>query len=773
MRQRAVGASNLRTPGIDESSDIYIFVYVFSSVKELRKITKYLAKHKISMLLIVLFLVIEAIFDLSLPQYTADIVDVGIQQGGIEHAAPEVIRESSFDTLSLFMTSDETALLEKYYDLHDADDIGDIDILTDDSSVNEPLYVLNESGSEHMDDIDELVSLPMVITTYAGESDEMQQAVSQLSAMKAAGADTDEMITSMREQIMEKYDTMSDSIISQAALSYVQAEYKAIGVDTDAIQTSYLWRTGGIMLLYSVIIMLCAILVSYFASRAGAAIGRDLRNSVFKKVVSFSNVETIRFSTASLITRCTNDIQQVQMVCVLIMRIILYAPILAIGGIIKVVNTHTGMSWIIVVAVVAVSCVVAILMSVTLPKFRIMQTLVDKLNLVSREILSGIPVIRAFSREKHEEARFRDANENLMKTQLFTNRAMSFMMPSMMFIMNAVSVLIVWKGAHGVELGNLQVGDMIAFITYTMIIVASFLMITIIAILLPRAGVAAERIEEVINTEPAITDKPEEMLRDGELDDIEGRITFENVSFRYPDAEKDSISDISFTAEPGATTAIIGSTGSGKSTLMNLILRFYDVSEGRILIDGIDIRDISQKKLRSLTGYVPQKGFLFSGTIESNLKFGGEYIDDESVKEAVEISQSADFISEKPDGLKSHVAQEGSNVSGGQRQRLSIARAIARKAKILLFDDSFSALDFKTDAALRHALEENTSGITRIIVAQRISTIMYADKIIVMNEGRIVGTGTHEELMNSCTEYREIAESQLSAKDIEMKGGLA
>ncbi len=739
----------------------------------MRKILKHLAKHKIAMLLIVLLLVIEALFDLSLPQYTADIVDVGIQQGGIENAAPEVIRESSLDTLRLFMTSDEADLLKKYYDLHDEGDIDDIKLITDDSSVNEPLYVLNDSGKEHIEDIDAAVSLPMVISSYASQSEEMQQMVSQLSAMQAAGADTDEIITSMRDQIMEKYDTMSDSIISQAALSYVQAEYEAIGVDTDAIQTSYLWHTGGIMLLYSVIIMLCAIAVSFIASRAGAEIGRDLRNSVFKKVITFSNVETSRFSTASLITRCTNDIQQVQMVCVIIMRIILYAPILAIGGIIKVVNTHTGMSWIIAVAVAAIFCVVGVLMSVTIPKFKIMQTLVDKLNLVSREILSGIPVIRAFSREKHEEERFRDANEKLMKTQLFTNRSMAFMMPCMMFIMNAVSVLIVWKGSHGVELGNLQVGDMIAFITYTMIIVGSFLMITVVAILLPRAGVAAERIEEVLDTEPAITDKPEAQLRDSELDDIKGRITFENVSFRYPNAEEDSISDISFTAEPGETTAIIGSTGSGKSTLMNLILRFYDVSEGRILIDGIDIRDISQKKLRSLTGYVPQKGFLFSGTIESNLKFGGDYIDEESVREAVEISQSAEFISEKPEGLESPVAQEGSNVSGGQRQRLSIARAIARKSKILLFDDSFSALDFKTDAALRHALEESTSDITRIIVAQRISTIMYADKIVVMNEGRIVGVGTHEELMENCTEYREIAESQLSAEDIEMKGGLA
>ena len=557
---------------------------------------------------------------------------------------------------------------------------------------------------------------------------------------------------------------LSDSIISQMALAFVRQEYEAIGLDTDEIQTSYLFRTGGIMLLYSIIMMLAAIAVSYIASRTSAAIGRDLRGRVFRKVLSFSGGETDRFSTASLITRSTNDIQQVQMVCVLLLRMVLYAPVLGIGGIVKVSHTETGMSWIIAVAVVAIVLLVSTLMTIALPKFKILQSLVDRLNLVSREILTGLPVIRAFSREAYEEKRFDEANRNLMKTQLFTNRVMTFMMPVMMLIMNGISILIVWQGAKGVDLGNLQVGDMIAFITYTMLIVMSFLMLTMISILLPRAGVAAARIDEIIQTEVEVRDCDD--VRDDELTDITGRLTFEDVCFHYPDAEKDSLNHLNFTAEPGQTTAFIGSTGSGKSTIFSLILRFYDVTGGRITLDGIDIREISQKKLRDALGYVPQKGVLFSGTIESNLKFSGN-VTDEEMKYAAEIAQASEFIEAKPDRFTSPVSQDGTNVSGGQRQRLSIARAIAKKPKILLFDDSFSALDYKTDAALRHALDENTAGITKLIVAQRVSTIMHAEKIIVLDEGTIVGIGTHSELMNNCETYREIAHSQLSKAELE------
>ena len=587
----------------------------------------------------------------------------------------------------------------------------------------------------------------------------------QLASLRAAGQLDDETVVKIREEAIQQMGDMSDSIISQMALAFVRQEYDAIGVDTDALQTSYLFRTGGMMLLYSLIMMIAAIAVSYIASRTAAAIGRDLRGRVFKKVVSFSGGETDRFSTASLITRSTNDIQQVQMVCVMLLRMVLYAPVLGIGGIIKVSQTRTGMSWIIAVAVTAIVLLVGTLMAIALPKFKILQTLVDKLNLVSREILTGIPVIRAFSREKHEEERFEKSNRDLMKTQLFTNRVMTFMMPVMMLIMNGISVLIVWQGAKGVDLGNLQVGDMIAFITYTMLIVMSFLMLTMISIMLPRAGVAAARIDEIIQTEVEVADRSR--VRDEELSHITGRIAFEDVSFHYPDAEENSLNHLTFTAEPGQTTAFIGSTGSGKSTIFSLILRFYDVTGGRITLDGIDIRELSQKKLRDSLGYVPQKGVLFSGTIRSNLKFGGDEISDEDMKYAAEIAQASDFIEAKPSKFESPVSQDGTNVSGGQRQRLSIARAIAKKPKVFLFDDSFSALDYKTDAALRHALDEHIGEATKLIVAQRISTIMHAEQIIVLDEGNVVGIGTHSELMERCETYREIAHSQLSKAELE------
>ena len=731
--------------------------------ENLKKIFQSLAEHKGTIFLIVLLLIVEAWCDLSLPQYTSDIVDVGIQQGGIENIAPDEIRQSTFDNLSLFMTEDEIDIFHEYYS-PDAADSG------------EQIYRLSDAGRENIEELNDILGVPMVMLSYmttppdgsdtAGEAAEAMPAFSpeDLAAMKSSDQLDDDTVLQFREKAMEQMGDLSDSIISQMALAFVRQEYEAIGLDTDEIQTSYLFRTGGIMLLYSIIMMLAAIAVSYIASRTSAAIGRDLRGRVFRKVLSFSGGETDRFSTASLITRSTNDIQQVQMVCVLLLRMVLYAPVLGIGGIVKVSHTETGMSWIIAVAVVAIVLLVSTLMTIALPKFKILQSLVDRLNLVSREILTGLPVIRAFSREAYEEKRFDEANRNLMKTQLFTNRVMTFMMPVMMLIMNGISILIVWQGAKGVDLGNLQVGDMIAFITYTMLIVMSFLMLTMISILLPRAGVAAARIDEIIQTEVEVRDCDD--VRDDELTDITGRLTFEDVCFHYPDAEKDSLNHLNFTAEPGQTTAFIGSTGSGKSTIFSLILRFYDVTGGRITLDGIDIREISQKKLRDALGYVPQKGVLFSGTIESNLKFSGN-VTDEEMKYAAEIAQASEFIEAKPDRFTSPVSQDGTNVSGGQRQRLSIARAIAKKPKILLFDDSFSALDYKTDAALRHALDENTAGITKLIVAQRVSTIMHAEKIIVLDEGTIVGIGTHSELMNNCETYREIAHSQLSKAELE------
>lgn len=605
-------------------------------------IFKHLFKYKLQVIVIILLLIVQAYCDLSLPQYTADIVDIGIQQGGIEGMTPE-----------------------------------------------------------------------------------MKQ---QRAELLASG------------------------------------DYEAIQQASD-LQTRYLLNTGGKMLGLTLLMTVASILVGLMSARTSARLGMELRQGVFSKVISFSNGEMDNFSTASLITRSTNDIQQVQMVSVMLLRMVAYAPIVGIGGIIKVAGTRTGMSWIIVVAVAAIVAVVATLVGTAMPKFKIMQTLVDKLNLVTREILTGLPVIRAFSREQHEEERFADANRQLMRTQLFTNRVMTFMMPAMMLIMNCVTVLIVWVGSHGVSLGNLQVGDMMAFISYTMQIVMSFLMLTMISVMLPRAGVAANRIEEVLNTNPAITDS--DNVQDSRLDGKGGVVAFNNVSFRYPDADENVLQNISFTARPGETTAIIGSTGSGKSTLINLIPRFYDVTQGSITIDGIDIRQLSQQKLRSLMGLVPQKGILFSGDIESNIKFAGDYISDEKMKEAAEIAQATEFIEEKTEGYRSSISQGGTNVSGGQKQRLSIARAIAKAPQIYLFDDSFSALDYKTDVALRRAMSEKLTNATVIIVGQRISTILHANQIIVLDEGKIVGIGTHRQLLDSCEQYREIAKSQLSEAEME------
>ncbi len=714
------------------------------------KIFSYLKNSKAMVFTIILLLVIQAGCDLSLPQYTSDIVDVGIQQGGIERATPEKMRKETYENMCLFMTEEEIEQIEPYY-----------------SEDEEGNYVLNTKDKDILDEMDSVLGMPMLIIASIEESGEMD--INQIRQAVDAGMISRKEMVAQRDEVEASFGDMSESIIQQKAILLVKEEYEALGMNLDDIQMGYLKTKGIQMVGLAVLMMGASILVSLFAAKVAAGVGRDLRKRVFNKVVSFSNAEMDKFSTASLITRSTNDIQQVQMVEVMLLRMIFYAPIIGIGGIFKVLNTKTGMSWIIVVAVVAIMALVLVLMSLAMPKFKKMQDLVDRLNLVSREILTGIPVIRAFSREKHEEQRFDVANTNLMQTQLFTNRVMTFMMPAMMFIMNGISVLIVWTGAHGINQGNLQVGDMMAFITYTMQIVMAFLMLTMISIMLPRAGVAADRIDEVLKTEPSIHDA--EQVRDDELKDARGYVEFRDVCFRYPGASEDALEHISFTAKPGETTAIIGSTGCGKSTMIHLIPRFYDVTGGTIRIDGIDIRELSRNKVRSLLGFVPQKGVLFSGTIESNLKFGGEWITDEAMKTAAEVAQATEFIETKKDMYQSPIAQGGTNVSGGQKQRLSIARAIAKNPKIFLFDDSFSALDYKTDVVLRKALKEKVSDATVIIVAQRISTILHADQIIVLEDGRVAGIGRHEELLESCEAYQEIAKSQLS--ESELKGGRA
>lgn len=704
----------------------------------------YLKRSWKSVVLIFMLLIFQASCDLTLPQFTSNLVDIGIQQNGIAHAAPAEMRETTMEDLSLFLTDEEQALVSSCYEQS-----GD-------------RWVRTTDDEKTLEQLDEALSMPMVMLDTIQSSDQIDR--DALYARLESGEITREHLLGAESQMESQLSGMGGSTITQKAILFTQKEYEALGYDLHEMQMNYLLTTGGKMLALSLGMVAAAILVGLIASRTAAELAMHLRESLFTRVVSFGNEEMTKFSTASLITRSTNDIQQVQMVIVMLLRIVLYAPILGVGGIFRVMRTETSMAWIIAVAVGAVMCLVAVLMGVALPRFKKMQTLIDNLNLVAREILTGLPVIRAFSRETHEEERFDGANIVLTRTQLFTNRVMTFMMPCMMLIMNVVTVAIVWFGAHGVDLGNMQVGDMMAFITYTMQIIMSFLMISMISIMLPRAGVAADRINEVLTTEPRIRDKAK--VEDDKLTDCRGEVVFDDVSFRYPDADADVLEHISFTAKPGQTTAIIGSTGAGKSSLLNLIPRFFDVSYGRITIDGIDIRNLSLHKLHEVLGYVPQKGVLFSGDIESNLKFGGADISDAQMEQAAEIAQATEFIESKPDRYQTPIAQGGTNVSGGQKQRLSIARAIAKNPKIYLFDDSFSALDYKTDAALRRALSERVHDATTIIVAQRISTILHAEQIIVLDEGKVAGIGTHEELMKTCTTYQEIARSQLSEKEL-------
>lgn len=716
----------------------------------MKKLFSYWKGHFALIVVIIGLLIVQAFCDLALPTYTSDIVDIGITNGGIEYIAPEKVSQETFENICMFLTDYEAETVSGYYTLKD-----------------NGIYVRKTDDKDKLKEIDEIIGIPIVM--ISGMLSQNPASLEELKAAYNSGQISEEQLTEQKEAAKLQMGDYGDSIISSQSKAFIKTEYEKIGVDTDKIQKEYLIKKGLMMLLYSVLAMTVSIFAGLLASILAARVGMKLRNNVFRRVVSYSGAEMDRFSTASLITRSTNDIQQVQMVTVMMFRMVLYAPILAIGGIIKVLQTDTGLDWIIVLAVIVIVGTVLTLMAIALPKFKIMQKLMDKLNLISREILTGVLVIRAFSREKKEEERFEDANNNLMKTQLFTNRVMTFMMPIMMFIMNGITVLIVWMSAKGIDTGRMQVGDMMAFITYAMQIIMSFLMLTMISIMLPRAGVAAERIDEVITTMPTIKDADDCSKNDMQIENIKGVLEFKDVCFKYPGAEENVLENISFKAEPGKTTAIIGSTGCGKSTLIHLIPRFYDVTEGKVTIDGIDIREISQHKLRECLGFVPQKGVLFSGDIESNIKFAGDIVSDEDMKLAAEISQSMEFIGSKTDGFQSEISQGGTNVSGGQKQRLSIARAIAKKPQIFLFDDSFSALDYKTDVVLRKALNDHLGNSTVIIVAQRISTILHADQIIVLDDGKIAGIGTHQELLRDCEAYQEIAKSQLSEK--ELKGG--
>lgn len=712
------------------------------------RLIKNFANHKIAVVIVVVLLAVQAFCDLSLPNYTSDIVDVGIQQSGVEHASTDALTERTHDLVAIMESEqNESLFADSYFQRSDG------------------TYELTDFGREHRAELDDAVSMPLVAVHYA---DQTGMDLDQLKAAYDAGMVQKPDVQTMLDEAKSQMGDMADSIVGQQAIAAAKAEYEQLGYDLNAMQMNYLLTTGGKMLGLAALGMVIAVIVGFIASRTAAKIGASLRSRLFERVLSFSDAEIQSFSAASLITRGTNDVQQVQMVSVMMLRMILYAPILAIGGIIMIARTNLSMGWIIVAAVLAIAVVLLFLMKVAMPKFKIMQKLIDRVNLVSREILTGIPVVRAFGREAHEEERFDEANLRLMKTQLFTNRVMTFMMPLMMLIMNLVSVAIIWFGGHAVDAGTLQTGDLIAFITYSMVIIMGFLMIGMLSIMLPRADVAAQRIDEVLKTESSIADPSTEACRDDELAARTGgaEIAFNDVSFRYPGSQDCVLEHVDFTAKPGQTTAIIGSTGSGKSTVIKLVERFADVSEGSITIDGIDIRDLSLHALRSQLGYVPQKAFLFSGTVEENVDYAADELNAERVRAAAEIAQ-ADFVDDMDEGFKTEISQGGTNVSGGQRQRLAIARALATDARAFLFDDSFSALDYKTDAALRHALAEQLGGKTQIIVAQRISTVLHADQIVVLDEGRVVGCGTHAELMDACAPYREIALSQLSEEELE------
>lgn len=759
------------------------------------KLFKNLKPYWSSVLLILVLLVVQAFCDLSLPQYTSDIIDTGIQNSGVEHILPEQITAEEFENAQLFMTESEKQKWQNAYDGEQRkESLSGKDLDELDSDLLVPVLLNYQMSMMSEDSFREMLAQQQTDPNAAAQMEQMT--VEELgaamgvelqpfqrteedsdgnsstvtcvdvrpvfAAMQQSGQLNEDTVTQMRSQLEDMLDTMGDSLVQSMGVAYAVQCDKDAGLDIDKIQTSYLWRTGSKMMAMAFAMMAAAICVCYVASRVGAGVGRDLRGKVFSRVMQFSSAEMDQFSTASLITRSTNDIQQVQMVTAIFLRMLLYAPILGIGGVLKVVNTGAGMGWVIVLAVLVILGIVGVLMAIAMPKFQKMQVLVDKVNLVSREILTGLSVIRAFGREKTEEERFDKANRDLTKTNLFVNRVMTFMMPVMMLIMYSLTILIVWVGSHRIDGGSMQVGSMTAFITYAMMIVMSFLMLTMMSVMLPRGSVAAKRIDEVLQTKTSV----QETAQPKHLQDSKGVLTFDHVCFRYPHAEEDALTDLCFTAKPNQTTAIIGSTGCGKSTLVNLIPRLYDVTAGSITLDGVELRDLPLEELRQQIGFVPQKGVLFSGTIASNLRFGNPDASDAEIQQAAEIAQAMEFIQEKPDRFDSTIAQGGTNVSGGQKQRLTIARAIAKHPKVFVFDDSFSALDLKTDAALRKALGEQVQDSTMIIVAQRISTILHADQILVLEEGKIVGKGTHEELLKNCEVYQQIAKSQLSPSEL-------
>ena len=735
----------------------------------MRKLFQFLKPYAPRVLLILCVLVVQAYCDLSLPTYTSNIVNVGIQQSGIDEKIPENISEEEMNRLLLFVSEDDRQDIQDAYEKSSESFDYDGEVLTLKDSV--------KSDDEKLDALTEEMKLPMMLTagfengsdTTKRMEDQLKEQMSQvpgiekMSVFDIFGMMDDTQRAAIVDKITKQMDKMPDSILDQTATSYVKSTYEQIGMDTGHMSTVYILKTGAKMLGLAALGMAASILACLMASRVGSKVGRGLRRDTFRKVIGFSNAEFDKFSTASLITRSTNDIQQIQLLTVMILRIVLYAPIMAIGGILKVSKTNVDMFWIIGLAVLLIVMVVAVLFIVVMPKFKIVQNMVDKLNLVSREILTGLPVIRAFHTEKHEEERFDKANKDLTKLNLFVNRAMTFMMPTMMLVMNGITVLIVWVGGHSINDGAMQVGDMMAFIQYAMQIIMSFLMICMISVMLPRAAVSAERVDEVLKSETKIHDpkEPKTLPKNGK-----GEVAFEHVSFHYPGAEEDVLHDITFTAKPGETTAFIGSTGCGKSTLVNLIPRFYDVTEGKITIDGQDVRNLTQHELRDKLGYVPQKGVLFSGNIASNIMFGNPAGSEQEMTEAAQIAQAVEFIDTKPERYKSPISQGGANVSGGQKQRLSIARAIAKHPDVYIFDDSFSALDYKTDTVLRSALKEKTTDSVVLIVAQRISTILHAEQIIVLDDGKIVGKGTHEELLKTCDAYYQIAASQLSESEL-------
>lgn len=790
------------------------------------RIIQYLKSSKVAVLLITLLLIVQAFADLSLPRYTSDLVDVGIQQGGIEHASPDEMSADTFNYICMLAGEDTEQVIRDSYEQNTAGEneasAGENGTRAGENEARN--YTLSEYGKENRAELDSAIALPLVLVhmsdimgdasssdasssgasasdASSGVSGKSNNAAYSLSSSEApsssgdvtalaqsamqsgsfdwaqlysayeSGAISKAEIQSFIDQARQAYGAIDDSPIQQQAIEAVKAEYEALGMDLGAIQLQYLAWLGAQMLGVAALMMAASISVGFVASRTAAKIARNLRERLFEKVVSFSDAEVQSFSAASLITRGTNDIQQIQMVLVMLLRMVLYAPILAIGGIIMVSQTNLAMSWIIVLAIVVIGIVIALLMALALPKFKIMQKLIDRVNLVSREMLTGMSVIRAFDRQEYEEARFDEASTALYKTQLFTNRVMTFMMPTMMLVMNGVSVLIVWVGGSYIDSGVIQTGDMIAFITYSMVIVMSFLMISMIAIMLPRADVAAQRVNEVLDTENSIHDPEESQVEKLDKNAKGLSVEFDNVTFAYNEGSDPVLKDISFVAEPGKTTAIIGSTGSGKSTIMKLIERFYEVTQGAIRVGGVDVRSMKQHELRRELGYVPQKAFLFSGTIESTIAYANEDMDEDRVRKAADIAQATEFITAKEQGFESEISQGGTNVSGGQRQRLSIARALASDARVLLFDDSFSALDYATDARLRHALATEAAGKTVLVVAQRIATVLNADKILVLEDGELVGSGTHKELLSTCPTYREIAQSQLSEE--ELKGGVA